>query len=225
MVRPSYPADLNVVKHHVPLRFSVQTRGIDFLETRSRLADTGRPLVIECDDPRPLSRANNAVVCGVVGIQAPGRTLTGKGLLLVWGKRNITNDFLLSQINGYGAPLDPAWYLEDPSGRDWYTAVYPWTPAGITMDAELSSFDSVQKALIRCCEETVPLTDATELTSHLDGSCERTWLVQSQGETTRVWVKATITPVEHLSRKMVKIAVTVVPTDQMQRVDKLSEVR
>lgn len=158
------------------------------------------------------------MVCGVVGIHTRTAPSIGEGLLLVWGSK-VPSKFLASQLDGYETSLSQTWYLGERSKERWYTAVYPWTPAGSTMDAELSDFGSVQKVLSRCCEKVVQLTDATELISSPDGSCTRTWVVETQGTAKRVCVKAAITPVVFLGQEMIDIAVTVVPADKRQRLN------
>ncbi len=87
--------------------------------------------------------------------------------------------------------LDENWWSGDACKEGWYTSVYPWTweQNGVTLDQEMSKFDSVQRMLDRC---------------------SAAWSVAEDGrDIRRFLVKATIAPVMFLGKQIMDITVEV----------------
>ncbi|KAK4096235.1 hypothetical protein N658DRAFT_562570 [Parathielavia hyrcaniae] len=160
----------------------------------------------------------SAIVCGVVCLRGSSLHDKDKGMLLVWGATQVSSSLFIRRKGRHGSSikLTGNWWTLGSPRPIWYTALYPWTPAGpgtgspSTMDEELTDFASVQKCLARCCDEFACLAEAGGLVRHPDGSCERTWHGEGREP---VLVKATIKPVVFLGREVMDITVTTAPTD------------
>jgi hypothetical protein len=163
-------------------------------------------------------REKRPIVCGIARAVFPWAP--GHGFLIVWGITKppgpeclalIPNNMVWRRIT---LTFRNGWWRDDSVANSWYTAVYPWTGIlpgdadGDVMVEEMTDFWSVQAMLDRCCDEVLPLADASDLIHHPDGGCERTGTMRA-----RLWkrtnVKVTITPVDFMGRRVMDIVATV----------------